>query len=526
MPSPSSGETNVWLAAGGGETLRLAVAGPPPVPAAGRLARAPRGQRFGLVPRIGLSIFGLLLLASLLAPVLPLADPLQQTLSLRNAGPSAHHLLGTDLVGRDMLSRIIYGCRSAFAGVALGLAAMLALGVPWGLAAGFSGGAADELLMRVADALLSFPPLVLAIGVVSALGPSLSHAMVTVGLISAPGVARLLRSAVLPVRGAQFVLIAQSLGVGRLRIAARHVLPNAMAPVVVQAVAAGSYFLIVEAALSFLGLGVPPPSPSWGADMASAYLNFTANPAATVAPGLAITVGAWSISAVGDGLRDVLVRALPAGRLPAGRGGGGQAGVDDVDLPAQVPPVLLGGRHGHRHAVEGGGGDEEAEQVKRGRDGGWRDPALGEQVADLAGDRDGVWPVRNGGKRDPGQAAVPARGGDGLQEQPGQALAPVARGRAGAGDDRHDVVEHGAKEVVPVRDVHVERGRAGVEFLGDPAHAHRVEAVGVGHAQGGRHDGRPAERGPDGTAPAANRLTGTSVHGASLRRHFLTYTVR
>jgi peptide/nickel transport system permease protein len=266
-------------------------------------------SRFGLVPRTGLVIFGLLLVASLLAPVLHIDDPLRQTLSLRNAGPSLHHLLGTDLVGRDTLSRMIYGCRSAFEGVALGVAAMLALGVPWGLAAGFSGTAADELLMRIADALLSFPPLILAIGVVSALGPSMGHAMVTVGVISAPGVARLLRSAVLPVRGAQFVLIARSLGVSRLRIAARHILPNAMAPVVVQTVAAASYFLIVEAALSFLGLGVPPPAPSWGADMASAYLDFTANPAATVVPGLAITIGAWSISVVGDGLRDVLMRS-------------------------------------------------------------------------------------------------------------------------------------------------------------------------------------------------------------------------
>jgi peptide/nickel transport system permease protein len=277
--------------------------------AAGGTGRGTGTGRFGLVPRIGLVIFGLILLASLLAPVLPIDNPLQQTLSLRNAGPSAHHLLGTDLVGRDVLSRVIYGCRSAFEGVGLGILAMLVLGVPWGLAAGFSGAAVDEVLMRIADAMLSFPPLILAIGVVSALGPSISHAMVTVGVISAPGLARLLRSATLPLRGAGFVLIAQSLGVSRLRIAVRHVLPNAMAPAVVQTVAAASYFLIVEAALSFLGLGVPPPTPSWGADMASAYLNFTGDPAATIVPGLAITIGAWSISAVGDGLRDVLVRA-------------------------------------------------------------------------------------------------------------------------------------------------------------------------------------------------------------------------
>jgi len=276
---------------------------------AGGAARRRRPGRFGLTPRVGLVIFGLLLLASLLAPILPISDPLAQTLTLRNAGPSAHHLLGTDLVGRDVLSRAVYGCRSAFEGVLIGIASMLVIGVPWGLAAGFCGTAVDEVLMRIADALLSFPPLVLAIGVVSALGPSIVHSMVAVGVISAPGIARLLRSAVLPVRDAQFVLIAGSLGVSRIRIALRHVLPNAMAPVIVQTVAAASYFLIVEAALGFLGLGVPPPNASWGSDMASAYLDFTGNPTATIVPGLAITIGAWSLSALGDGLRDVLVRS-------------------------------------------------------------------------------------------------------------------------------------------------------------------------------------------------------------------------
>jgi peptide/nickel transport system permease protein len=312
MPSPSSGPSEAGLAAGvGGAVLAPEVAADATLAseAADLDGRGPGAQRFGLVPRIGLVVFLLILLASLLAPVLPIDNPLQQTLSLRNAGPSLHHLLGTDLVGRDVFSRVIYGCRSAFEGVGIGVLAMLVLGVPWGLAAGFSGAAVDEVLMRIADAMLSFPPLILAIGVVSALGPSITHAMVTVGVISAPGLARLLRSATLPLRGAGFVLIAQSLGVSRWRIAVRHVLPNAMAPAVVQTVAAASYFLIVEAALSFLGLGVPPPAPSWGADMATAYLNFTGDPAATIVPGLAITIGAWSISAVGDGLRDVLVRA-------------------------------------------------------------------------------------------------------------------------------------------------------------------------------------------------------------------------
>lgn len=281
---------------------------------AGRLRESPATaasppKRFGTFPRVGLAVFTALLVAGFIAPLLPIADPLAQTLTLRNAAPLAHHLLGTDQVGRDVLSRIIYGSRSAFEGVGVGLLTMLILGIPWGLAAGFSGSVIDELLMRIADAFLAFPAIILAIGVVSLLGPSMVHAMVAVGIISAPAIARLLRSAVLPIRQSQYVLIAGSLGVSSVRVAVRHVLPNAMAPVLVQTFAMASYFLIIEAALGFLGLGIPPPAPSWGQDLANAYINFTSNPFATVVPGIAITIGAWSISLIGDGVREVLISA-------------------------------------------------------------------------------------------------------------------------------------------------------------------------------------------------------------------------
>jgi peptide/nickel transport system permease protein len=287
----------------------VSVADAPAEPPAASSRRASAPRRFGAVPRIGLAVFLVFLVAGLAAPILPISDPLAMTLSLRNAPPSAHHLLGVDIVGRDILSRTIYGSRSAFEGVGIGVALMLLLGVPWGLAAGFAGTVVDEVLMRVADAFLSFPALILAIGVVSVLGPSMFHSMAAIGVITAPTIARLLRASVLPLRESQFVLVAGSLGVSRGRIAVRHVLPNAMAPVLVQVFAMASYFLIVEAALGFLGLGVPPPAPSWGQDLANAYIYFTGNPFATVVPGLAITIGAWAISAVGDGLRDVLVRA-------------------------------------------------------------------------------------------------------------------------------------------------------------------------------------------------------------------------
>lgn len=264
-------------------------------------------RKSSFVPKVGFVVFVVLLLSGILAPLLPIDNPLTQSLKLTMAGPSATHWLGTDQVGRDVLSRIIYGSSSAFEGVGIGVVVMLVLGIPWGLAAGFSGKVVDEILMRITDALMSFPALLLAIGVVSVLGPSMIHSMAAIGVVSAPGIARLLRAEILPMRNSQFVQVASSLGVSRFRIAFRHILPNAMAPVIVQTFAVASYFLIVEAALGFLGLGVPPPSASWGQDLANAYTLFASNPLATVAPGIAITLGAWSISATGDGIREVFV---------------------------------------------------------------------------------------------------------------------------------------------------------------------------------------------------------------------------
>jgi peptide/nickel transport system permease protein len=257
--------------------------------------------------RVGLVVTVILILAGILAPVLPLQDPLAQQLSLANAGPSLHHLFGTDYLGRDVFSRIVYGTRSSYEGVLVGLVVTMIIGIPWGLIAGFGGSALDEVLMRTADGLLSFPGIVLALGFISVLGPSLYHAMIAVGVISAPAMARLLRSTVLPIRRAEFVLVSGALGASRLRIALRHVLPNAMGPVLVQGFSLGSVFLIVGAGLSFLGFGVQPPAPSWGADLVNAYQYFIVNPFGTVVPGLVITIAAWSISAVGDGVREVVL---------------------------------------------------------------------------------------------------------------------------------------------------------------------------------------------------------------------------
>lgn len=260
--------------------------------------------RFGA--RVGLIVTVILILAGLLAPLVAPDNPLH-LYGATTAGPSLSHLLGTDLDGRDVFSRLIYGSTSAYEGVGIAMLVTLIIGIPWGLLAGFGGKAADESLMRVADMFFSFPALILSIGIISVLGPTLVHSMVAVGVAFAPSIARLLRGAALPLKRADFVLVASSLGVRRTRIVLRHVMPNAVAPILVQLFSLASITLIIQAALGFLALGAQPPAPSWGNDLATAYTYFLSNPLATVAPGVCIAVAAWSLTALGDGIREVFV---------------------------------------------------------------------------------------------------------------------------------------------------------------------------------------------------------------------------
>jgi peptide/nickel transport system permease protein len=260
--------------------------------------------RFGA--RVGLAVTAVFVLAGIFAPLIAPDNPLR-LFPQTTEGPSLHHLLGTDLDGRDVLSRLIYGSTSAYEGVGIALLVTAIIGIPWGLIAGFGGKVADESLMRVADMFFSFPALILSIGIISVLGPSLVHSMVAVGVAFAPSIARLLRGATLPLKRADFVLVASSLGVRRARIVLRHVMPNAIAPILVQMFALASITLIIQAALGFLSLGAQPPAPSWGNDLATAYSYFLSNPTATIAPGVCIAVAAWSLSALGDGLREVFI---------------------------------------------------------------------------------------------------------------------------------------------------------------------------------------------------------------------------
>lgn len=265
-----------------------------------------RWYEFRLGARIGLVITAVFILAGIAAPLIAPDNPLR-LFPTTAQGPSLHHLLGTDLDGRDVLSRLIYGSTSAYEGVGIALLVTAIIGIPWGLIAGFGGKVADESLMRVADMFFSFPALILSIGIISVLGPSLVHSMVAVGVAFSPSIARLLRGAALPLKRADFVLVASSLGVRRARIVLRHVLPNAIAPILVQMFALASITLIIQAALGFLSLGAQPPAPSWGNDLATAYSYFLSNPTATIAPGICIAIAAWSLSALGDGLREVFI---------------------------------------------------------------------------------------------------------------------------------------------------------------------------------------------------------------------------
>lgn len=297
--------TNIGDALEVSPTLGLAVPAAELTSAPTRSGR--RDRRFHLSAWIALGVLLVLLLAGLLARWVAPVDPLSQDLHHKLSGPTSQHLLGTDLIGRDVLSRLIYGARLSFVGVGIAVGVTIVLGVPWGLIAGFRGGVVDDVLMRMGDALLSFPPIILAIGIVAALGPGLRNSMIATGIIFAPSVARLLRSAVLPVRTSEYVLVSRSLGTRPWRVALRHVLPNSMAPVLVQIFALASVSLIIQAALGFLGLGESPPTATWGGDLATAYIYFLSNSWATVAPGLAITIGALCLSLVGDGVRNVLV---------------------------------------------------------------------------------------------------------------------------------------------------------------------------------------------------------------------------
>jgi peptide/nickel transport system permease protein len=246
---------------------------------------------------------GLLALsAPLIAPYPVTAQDVDNTL----ASPSAAHLLGTDDLGRDVFSRMVHGGAATLyaSGLAVGIA--LLLGLPVGLLAGYTGGWVDDGISRFIDALLSFPSIVLAIAVTGALGIGLTNGMIAVGIVFSPQIARLVRARALVVRQELYVDAARCFGASTGRILWRHVLPNTVQPVIVQVTLLLAAALLAEASLSFLGLGIQPPQPSWGSMLARAYQNMELAPEQMYAPGLAILLTALAFNTLGESLRIAL----------------------------------------------------------------------------------------------------------------------------------------------------------------------------------------------------------------------------
>jgi len=255
---------------------------------------------------IGLGIVVFFILLAAMAPLVSPYDPLATNWATVRKPPSAAHLFGTDEIGRDVLARIVWGSRASLLAGLVSVMLALAAGVPIGLVSGYAGGALDATVMRLIDAMLAIPFLILAIALAAFLGPSLTNAMIAIGITQTPIFARLTRGQVLQVKHEDYIEAARAVGNPHRRIVLRHILPNIVPPLLVQATLATAAAIIAEASLSFLGLGQQPPNPSWGS-MLNTAKNFMAQaPWMAIWPGLAIFTLVLSLNLFGDGLRDAL----------------------------------------------------------------------------------------------------------------------------------------------------------------------------------------------------------------------------
>jgi peptide/nickel transport system permease protein len=256
----------------------------------------------------GLVFIVVVVAIALLAPWIAPHDPAAQNTRLINHGPMAHHWLGTDDVGRDILSRLMFGARISLQVSVEVVALAVLMAVPLGLIAGYAGRWADAIIMRVMDALFTFPPLLLALAVAALLGHNLTTISIAISIVFVPGFVRVLRGQVLAVREETFIEASRSVGVTERRMLVRHVLPNVAAPLIVQVAVFFGYALLTETGLSFLGFGVQPPHASWGTMLESAYNFMLDKPWPLIPPGLAIFFTVLAFNLIGDGLRDSLGR--------------------------------------------------------------------------------------------------------------------------------------------------------------------------------------------------------------------------
>jgi len=254
----------------------------------------------------GLAVVVFFVLIALFAPWIAPYDPVATSWSAVRAAPSAANWFGADELGRDVLSRIVWGTRASILAGVVSVTISLALGVPIGMAAGYLGRWVDALISRITDAVLACPFLILAIALAAFLGPSLTNAMIAIGISATPVFIRLTRAQVLAAKAEDYVEAARALGNPHLRIALRHIFPNIVAPLIVQATLAIAAAVIAEASLSFLGLGQQPPAPSWGSMLNTARNYVDQAPWMAIWPGLSIFLLVLSFNLLGDGLRDAL----------------------------------------------------------------------------------------------------------------------------------------------------------------------------------------------------------------------------
>ena len=274
-------------------------------------ADSPRARAIRALLLRKAAVFGLLLIMlftglALLAPLIAPYDPTAQSWANVRKAPSLAHWFGTDEVGRDVLSRLLYGARASLMAGGISIAIALSIGAPLGMIAGYLGGFVDALLSRLTDAMLAIPFLILAIALAAFLGPSLGNAMIAIGVSTAPIFVRLTRAQVMTVKVEDYVEGARAVGNPRWRIAVFHILPNIVPALLVQATLSIAAAIIAEASLSFLGLGQQPPAPSWGSMLNSAQRFLASAPWLAIWPGIAIFLTVLSFNLVGDGLRDAL----------------------------------------------------------------------------------------------------------------------------------------------------------------------------------------------------------------------------
>ena len=285
---------------------------PDPVALASSPAPRPRSARItcrlldNRAATVGLAIIALYVLLAVFADVLPLRSPLQIVGSNRMAGPSWSMPLGADSFGRDLLSRLTYGARLSLEVALSSVALAVVAGTVLGLAAGYAGGWFDQVIMRIMDVLFAFPTILLALGIVAALGPNPANVVIAITIVYTPIFARVIRGPVLAIKEREFVEAARALGARNSRIIVRHLVPNLASVLIVQTSIALSWAVLTEASLSFLGLSAQPPTPSWGSMLNEGRQNLELAPHLAIFPGLAIMLAVLAFNLLGDGLRDVL----------------------------------------------------------------------------------------------------------------------------------------------------------------------------------------------------------------------------